>query len=330
LLRVFLLLNFLFLNLYACQGGYESCKLKIKDSQTIYKQTLQIPISKNKRLIFTEDTQVLSKYTKILKSDPLLSLYLVEFKKSFKYPFQLNKHHSLGVATVNKSTALEGKLIKRQVGLNQFATFNDALLSPSLLITSCCSLEGIVTPRGIIEKEYIKNFLNSKDNSYADIGIRVKNKNRVVVVSANDPFMKNNPFKKGDTILEFDGKKIKQSATLMKKILFSKINSTHKIKIKRNNKILNFKVTTKKRYGGGYLSDTFLEQKGIYFDDTLHIVKIGQYFKDYGLILGDQLLQVNGVKVKNEQELLEYIADFKDYSSLLFERRNFQFFVHIN
>jgi len=330
MLRVFLILNLLFLNIYACKGGYDSCKRKIIDSKTIQNQNLIIPITKKQKLIYTSNPSILKNYKKIIKSDPLLGLYLVEDKKSFRYPFRLNRHHSLGVAAVDKSLSIEGKIERNQLGLNSLASFSDAQSSPSLLLTSCCSLEGIVTPRGIIQKVYIKRFLNSTDVTYGDIGVRLKDKKTCVVVSASNPFIKNNSFKKGDCILEFDGKKVKSSSTLMQKILFSKVGTTHKVKIKRDSKILNIKVVTAKRYGGGLLSDTFLEHRGIYFDKTLHIIKISKYFKEYGLILGDQLLQVNGVKVQNQQELLEYIADFKDFSALLFERRHFQFFVHIN
>ncbi len=330
MLRVFLILNLLFLNSYACRGGYDSCKRKIIDSQTIQNQNLIIPISKKQRLIFAKDIAILKKYNKILKQDLFLGLYLVEDKKSFRYPFRLNRHPSLGVALVDKKISLEGKIKKKQVGLNSLATFSEAPFTPSLLLTSCCSLEGIVTPRGIIEKEYIDRFINSKELTYGDIGIRVKDENGIIRVMASDPFMKNNPFKKGDYILEYEGKKVKESATLMRKILFSKPGSSHKVKIKRDNQLLNVEVVTVKRFGGGYLSDTFLEQKGIYFDKRLHITKIGKNFKNYGLLVGDKLLQVNGVKVQNQQELQEYIADFKDFSSLLFERRRFQFFVQIN
>jgi hypothetical protein len=330
LLKLFLVLNLLLLNLYACKGGYDSCKRKIIDSQTIQNQNLIIPISKKQKLVFASDISTLNENIKIIKQDLFLSLYLVEGSKSFRYPFKLNKHHSLGVAAVNKTMSLEGKITSRQIGLNKFAIFDDVLFSPSLLITSCCSLEGIVTPRGIIEKEYIKRFLNSKRSDYSDIGIRVRDIGSKVTVIASDPFKKNNLLNKDDIILEYDGKKVKKSSHLMKKILFSKVGTTHNIKINRNNQIWNFKVTTTKRYGGGYISDTFLEQKGIYFDTDLQIIKIEKRVKEYGLRVGDKLLQANGFKINNQQELLENIANFKYFSSLLFERNHFQFFVQIN
>lgn len=323
--RLFLALNFLLLNLFACKGGYDSCKLKINDSQAVKGQTLQIPVLNNKRLIY-------SKYipnAKVIKHDPFLSLYLVQDRKKFKHPFKINNHLSLGVASVDNKRAIEGKIVKEQIGLNSFATFNEPLETPALLLNSCCALEGIVTPQGIIQKEYLERFLNSKSAQYGDIGIRVDDIKKSIIIKRVNPFIKDNPFQEGDTIVDFDGKKVKDSAILMRRILFSKIGSIHSVKIKRDSKYLTFKVQTKKRYGGGYISDTFLEQKGIYFSDNLTILKIANEFEGYGLIVGDRLIQVNGTKVSNISDIREHISDFKYFASLLFERDHFQFFVNI-
>ena len=328
--KLFFLLNLLLLNLYACKGGYYSCKRKIIDSHAIINQNIQIPISTKETLIFTQDIASVNKNYTIIKKDPFLSLYLVKSKKYFKYPFKLNKHYSLGVASVNKKMAQEGKIKKHQIGLNTLALFDDAVFAPSLLMTSCCFLEGLVTQNGIIEKTYLKNFLDSKEIVYGDIGVRLEDKNGAVLVLASDPFMHKNQLKKNDIILFFNGKKAKNSADIMKKILFSKVGKTHKLKIKRQNKILYINASTYKRYGGGYVSDTFLEQKGFNFDKDLFITKIDDSAKKYSLKIGDKLIQANDVKVDNQKLLRKHIGNFKDSSLLLFQRSGFQFFVHIN
>lgn len=325
MLRLFIALNFLLLNLYACKGGYDSCIKKINDSKTIQKNSLFIPIENSKLLIYSKTIP----NAKILKHDPFLSLYLIEDSNKFPYPFDINMRLQLGSSIINKRDAKEGEILKNQVGLNSFASFSQKHTVPALITSSCCSLEAIVTPEGIIQKEYLKRFVSSDKVQYSDIGIRVKNKGGYVIVSASDPYMNKNPFKKGDCIIAFDGMKMKAASFFMRKVLFSKVGSKHKVKVKRNGKLLNFVVDSSKRYGGGYISDTFLEQKGIYFDKVLHITKLSQKFLDNGLVLGDRLLQVNGVEVKSQKELRKYIEDFKDFSSLLFERRNFQFFVNI-
>ena len=102
------------------------------------------------------------------------------------------------------------------------------------------------------------------------------------------------------------------------------------MKIKRDSKYLNFKVKTKKRYGGGYVSDTFLEQKGIYFSQNLTILKIANEFEGYGLKVGDRLIQVNGKKVSDTTDIRKHISSFKHFAILLFEREHFQFFIKIN
>ena len=323
--RLFVLASFLFINLYACKGGYASCVAKVKDSHAIQNSSLFIPISKTTRLVYTKNRP----YAKILKEDPFLSLYLIEDKHPFTYPFDINMRLQLGTAMVTDRVAKEGRFVRNQIGLNSLALYSESLIYPALLTSSCCSLEGVVTQRGIIQKEYLNHFVSSKSSEYGDIGIRVKNEKSFVIVSASDPFMQGNPFKKGDCIVAFDGKKIQAASVLMRKILFSKVGSKHSVKVKRGKNFITYKVTTHKRFGGGALSDTFLEQKGLFFDKQLRLKKIASVFAKYGLKIGDKLIQINGVRVKNQKELRAYLQTYKDYSSLLFERNGFQFFVNI-
>lgn len=325
MLRLFIVLNLLFLNLYACKGGYDSCKQKVLDSQTIQGCNLYIPVTKHQRVVYS----ITPPKEKILKYDPFLSLYLVEDKKGFPYPFHINTQEQLGIASVSLKRPIEGKIIKRQIGLNSLAKFSEQIFYPSIITSSCCSLEAIVTPQGIIEKEYIQRFISSKDNNYGDVGMRIKEEKGKVLVSAVNPFVKNNPFKKGDILLTFNNKKINSAATLMRQILFAKIGTTQKFKVQRSGKSLAFSALTTKRYGGGCISDTFLEEKGIYFNKELQIIELQKDFAHYGLKLGDKLIEVNGARVNTEENLQEYIADYKEFSSLLLERDGFQFFVNI-
>jgi len=324
-LRLFTLLALLFLNSFACEGGYKSCIAKVKDSKTIQNNSLLIPVKNHKLLIYSKQRP----NAKILKYDPFLSLYLVEDRKKFPYPFDINMRLQLGSAIVDAKRAKEGRFIENQIGLNSFAKYSETLSSPALITSSCCSLEGIMTKKGVIQKEYIQRFLSNAPVIYSDIGIRVQNEKSYVIVTASNPYIKNNPFKKGDCIIELDGKKVRAASIFMRKVLFSKIGSKHKLKIKRGKKFFTFDVKSEKRYGGGFIGDTFLEKKGIYFDEALHIVRLNKFYKHYGLKRGDKLLKVNGITVTNQSELLKYIEDFKDFSLLLFSRDNFQFFVNI-
>ena len=323
--RLFALLLFFFSNLFACQGGYTACIAKINDSKTIQNQTLSIPISQTQRLVYTLEKPA----GKVLKYDPFLSLYLVEDESPFAYPFNVNMRLQLGTAIVNTKEAKEGKFLHKQVGLNKLATYSQKLDSLALITSSCCSLEGIATKRGVIQKDYIEHFLTTKAPFYSDLGVRVEDEGNNVVVTASNPYLKHNPLKQNDIIVSLDSKRVKNAASFMKKILFSKIGSKHTIKIKRANHYKTYTLTTTQRHGGGDISDTFLEFRGIYFNKTLHIVKLSEYFKEYGLLVGDKLIAVNKQSVSNEKELQKYIENFQDFSSLLFERNSFQFFVNI-
>jgi len=325
LLRLLVTYLLLFINLYACKGGYSSCVAKVQDSNTFTKNTLAIPVTKTKRLVYAHKPP----HANILKYDPFLSLYLIEEPFSFAYPFELNMRLQLGTAVVTQNGSCEGKFLSRQIGLNIFANYGAKLTTPAIIMSSCCWLEGLVTKRGVIQKNYLRHFLKSKNTFYGDIGIRVEQNTKSVSVLAIDPFVKSNPFKKGDTIFSFDGKKVRNAAWLMEHILFSNLGSKHHVKVKRAGKILTFSVTTQKRYGGGFVSDTFLESRGLYFDQQLRLTKVSGFLKNYGLKNRDRLIQVNGVSVKNQKELRENIENFKNYSSLLFERDGFEFFVNI-
>ena len=326
MLRFVALLTLFSLYLYGCSGGYLSCKQKLRDSHSISHNQLSIPVAKHTRLIYSR-TQ--PKGT-VIKHDPFLSLYLVKDPKGFAYPFHSNAKLLLGVALVDNRHAVEGKITKHQVGLDHLAQFSEKMPFPSVLLTSCCSLEGIATPRGIIERPYIEHFLKTKKVEYGDIGIRVQDDNKLVLVRSINPFLAHNPFLVDDCVVAFDGKKIKCSAQLMQNILFSKVGSYHKVKIKRDGKFYTYRVKVFKRKGGGHTSDTFLEFLGLGFDKDLRIIKIEPKAEKYQLRLGDKLVQINHQDIATQEQITTILAQKKKDTYLLFERYDFQFFVKVN
>jgi len=320
------LAQLLLLSLYACEGTFSPCVNKVKDSQSIYKNTPTVLVQNHQRIVYTRNTPNAA----VVKHDPFLSLYLVKDETGFAYSFSFDAKLQLKTAIVNAKEAKAGKILQKEIGLNNFAKYSKSLSGAALILNSCCALEGIVTPDGVIEKAYLKHFLSSKEVTYGDIGIRVEeDENGTVLVNASDPFIKTNPFQKGDCILAYDGKRVLNAATLMQQILFAPIGSQHSVKVKRGAKIMHFSVKTDKRYGGGYLSDTFLEREGLYFDKNLRIVRLGKEFASYGIKVGDRLQAVNEVAVNNQEQLRLYLQEHKDYSSLRLERNNFDFFVNI-
>lgn len=319
-MRYFFLFVLTLTSLFAsCKGGYYSCELKIKDSHSIVNNSLYIPINKTQRLVYSQTTPI----GKIIKADKFLGLYLVSGLEGFKYPFKIGAYRPSGVAVVDDKMALEGKITQEQIGLNTLAKFSEAPFVPSFLSSSCCNLEGLVTPRGIIQKEYLSHFINTKNSDYSDIGIRIDKTRSIVKV---DPFLKNNPFKVSDVVIGFDGKKVLSANRLMQDILFSKIGTQHKVKVLRDKKSFEFDVSTYKRIGGGLICDTFLEQKGFYFNDDLTLKSV----EGYGLKEGDKLLSINGNKISSQDDIPAAIGTKTEDMVFLFQRDGFQFFVHIN
>ncbi len=319
-----MLLHLSFFTLFACEGAEQICHKKLQDSQLSQSEIFSIPVKNKKRLLYSKQAPK----EKIFKHDPFLGLYLVADSSGFAYPFEMTKQLKLPLYSVDSKKASSVQRVRKQLGLNHLARF-DRQGEPNAIITnSCCALEAVVTKRGAIEKEYLERFLSNKAVEYGDIGLRLEMNSERSIVFAVDPFFDNNPFREGDQLLAFDGKRV-TPAGFMREILFSKIASKHSILLKRDGAALHVDVVVRKRHGGGELSDTFLESKGIFFDKNLQIISLKEQGEDLGLRKGDRLLQVNTKHVQTQEQVRHYLGDFKEHASLLFERENFEFFINI-
>jgi S1-C subfamily serine protease len=317
---------FLFFTFLYSDTPFRSCVEKGYDANIFQQQSVAIPVSKYQRLIYS----LKKPQGVIVKHDRFLSLYLVKQANPFAYPFVTDFQLKKPLALISKDTK-PLRVVKKQpqVGLNSLAHYTQMQPPYSVIMSLCCSVEGVVTPRGVIEKGYINHFLTSNTQEYGDIGIRVEQQKGKVVVQSVDPYFLNNPFYKGDIITKINRTQVKNSADCMQKILFAKTQTVLRVTIVRHNHKKNLRVVVQPRYGGGELSDTFMERFGVYFDKDLHITTLSKKFQNYGLKVGDKLIMVNGVKVSTQKGLRVYLEEFKDYSTLLFMRNNFQFFVKI-
>lgn len=322
--RLFVLLHLSFITLFACQAAEKICHKKLLDSQDKSSKHLSIPIYNNQRVLYS----LTPPEAKILKHDPFLGLYLVADSSDFSYDFTLSHQPKLPLFSVSLKGAKATEIVSQQLGLNRLASLSTELISDSIITNSCCDLEAIVTQRGVIQKEYLQRFFSDGDVAYGDVGARFAQIRGDLVVFSIDPFFENNLLKKGDKLLAINGKRL--SATdAMQKILFAKIGTQMSLQIERDTKELELTIRVEKRHGGGELSDTFLESRGVFFDKTLSVIKLSQTAKALGLHLGDRLLQVNGQRVHKQSDVRDCIGNFKEQASLLFERENFEFFVNI-
>ena len=315
----------LYISSYASESAFQSCQQKVIDLNVIAENELSLFIAKDKQLIYSS----IKPSNQILKENPFLHLYLVKTEKRSRYSFLLNKKNSSNIGIVNQKSFQKLKTDDRQIGLNHFSKIKNSISTPSILTTKCCQLEGIVTTDGVIERAYIERFLNSSKSEYGDIGVRVKQLKNSIVVESIDPYRKNNPFLQGDVIISFNAKRVKDIALFMKEILFSHIGHKYSVEILRGTKKVKFEVESYKRYGGGYLSDTYLEQKGLYFSKDLILITVDKRAKKYQLKVGDKLIGVNCKDTQTQEEVRKNISEYKDVVTLVIQRDGFQFFVKI-
>jgi len=328
-LRTFLVTLFLSLKLFSCSGEFSICQDKALDSKAFSSTyPLSVVVEKNDRLIYAPSRP----HFKIKKYDPFLGLALIDDNSKFKYPFIFYSKSNKNLLSIDAKNLKSGALIKAQCGLDELGIFSSAIKKPSLIMGNCCGLAGLGTSYGVIDHHYLKHFLeyDSTELQYGDVGIRLESRKNALHVSQRDPFFINQKFQLDDKIIAYDGKKVNSLCNLRRKILFAKIASIHSFTIIRNNKVLHVKVKVQKRLGGGLLSDTFLERFGILLDNKLCISSLTSKTAEMELDLGDCLIQVNFHDVKNAKDIQKRVQKSDIDNALLFERQNFQFFIHIN
>ncbi len=268
----------------------------------------------------------------VKKYDSFLGLALIDDRSGFRYPYTFHSKSDKNIASIHAKGFIKGALEQEQCGLDTLGVFSTPLKTPSLLSDSCCSLVGMGTSRGVIDSYYIKHFLqyNSNELQYGDAGIRLERRKNGLHVSEVDPFFPDQKFQINDQIIAFDGKKVTNLCSLRRSILFAKIASLHSFTIKRQGRLLHVRLKIQKRLGGGLMSDTFLERFGLHFDSKLCIASLTSKAAKMQLHVNDCLIQVNFHDVQSAKEIQKNLQKGDIDNALLFERQNFQFFIHIN
>ncbi|MEA3522325.1 MAG: PDZ domain-containing protein [Campylobacterota bacterium] len=329
MLRTSLLALLLTLKLFSCSGEFSICQDKARDSKafvSIY--PLSIAVEKNDRLIYTP----FRPSYKVKKYDPFLGLALIDDTSRFKYPFIFYSKSNNNLVSIDAKNLQSGALLKQQCGLDALGTFSSTIIKPSLIMDNCCGLAGVGTSRGVIDHHYLKHFLefNSSELVYGDVGIRFESRKNALHVSQIDPFFVDQQFQLNDKIIAYDGKKVNSLCDLRRKILFAKIASIHSFIIERKNRRLHVKIQVQKRLGGGLLGDTFLERFGLALNNKLCISSLTSKMLQMELEVGDCLIQVNFHDVKSAKDIQKRVQKSDIDNALLFQRNDFQFFIHIN
>jgi len=282
------------------------------------------------------------------KSNPMLGLYLVEHnltvkakkgrtKKKEKRPIIVRPIKSKSRFAMDDETYIKGTVKREQVGL-KFALFSEPVVDNLVITGGCCTIAGLtIGGEEFIEIDYIIDFLHSDQDYYSDIGARfIDDKNGSIFVNRVNPFFKDNPFKVGDKILEVDGHKPSNLKQFVKDILTSPQDRKMRFLVERNGQKIELFVTTKVLLGGGLLSDTFLENLGIWLDSEFYVSNIHKKssFAKRGLQNSYKLLSINNETFDSLEDIQKYVSDNSENMpnsfKFLFEHNSFQFFINLD
>ncbi len=323
-LRPLLFLFTLCLSLFSSPIDFRACQLKYEVSSAPFEKSQGFAINRSFALIYSADTPDY----KIIKRDPFLGLNLIQAPKPFKHIFKFYTHTPRKIAAVTPSSTVEGKIIHEQIGLNDLAQFSKKIPSNALITGTCCGILGLSTPEGIIEKEYLRHFIESEKVEYSDMGIRLANEKGVRVVEIN-PFFQDSPFMLNDVILFMDKKKAQSAGQVSREILFSKPGSVHHFIVLRNAKKIKIKINTIDRNSGGEIPESFFGLFGLSLDENLIVKKDAP---KYEIKKGDKLLSVMKKEVNSLEDIRKVLSQEKaseeELVFLLFKREGFDFFIH--
>jgi hypothetical protein len=311
---------------------FKQCHTKISKSFVYFGDIRAVAVSKNLAVAYSQTKPKVD----FIRFDPFLNLYLFRSKKNHQ-PVKLRSTHGLKlgewIAGMDDRSLFVGNFAKSGELLDSFHLQNVKLEPNSIISCLCCEMYGLGVGGGyFIGSELIKRFIASEDIYYGDIGARFERRAGFFTVKSVDPFHPNHSLSVGDIVLAINGQKSTSLKQINQIILFSKLKSKVTLEILRGNQKLKKNLIVHSRSGGGYLSDTFLENRGIFLDEDMKIIKIEQksFAAQSGLHLGDRLMQIDHKKIENQNEIKEYFSNLKsNEAQLLFERSDFQFFVKI-
>jgi hypothetical protein len=257
-----------------------------------------------------------SKDINISKRDPILGLSLFESKIKFtnnKEPIKIRIPRKPHRFVMTKNMYTLGYISKPQIGLN-FGEFSEILDDNLRIINGCCATNGITIGNNkFIDIDFISHFINSSNSELSDLGIFFIDKNSSIFIKYSNPFFENNKFLEGDEVLYVNNHRPEKLEKLLKNILFSKVGSVFQFEVLRNKELLEFNMTTAELKSGGLLSDSFMENLGIWFDEGLFVANIHKKsaFAKNDLKPNYKIININDIEVKSEEDIKKYFSSQK-------------------
>jgi len=265
---------------------------------------------------------------KVIAYDRFKGLCL--FKDTSKKPFYLTKYKTkLFFCQSDKPKAVT---ILSYPSSIYSGHIKEKIKKRGALFGECCHLAGVVDLNGEwYDTSSIKKLLH-KNTKHSDIGARFSLKGKQVVVKRVNPFVKL-PLLPGDKVVKIEKIKYPTLKQVRDMVDSCKVGRKIFMEIVRGRKSFKYKLKCFKRVGGGKISDTFLENLGIWFNKNLIISDIDKRGIGYknGLRKGDRLLKIDKKLVFTQTDVQRVMSSYAVKKSIpkimLWERNGFQFFL---
>ena len=294
----------------------DHCAQKFKDATLVHEGTKQLYVGDQTAIGATPmQGAIYNRFFHIYLVNGVSSSQKIELKYPYKEKEGGLYTHSDHVQTV---------AIDRGCALRYFGQVDKPLKPLSIITGICCDVMGIANSElAVIDAKYLQDFIDRKSDTYGDLGVRFNQKMEVVSIN---PYYASK-LQVADRVLGY-----RDICALEDAILFATPNESMQLRIARQGSTKELQLRVRKRFGGGFVSDTFLEQFGIRFDQQLQIIKIADDSLAYqkGLRRGDRLLEIDTHAVHDAQEIKEFFTKNQKKSyNFLFDRDSFEFFVRI-
>lgn len=343
------------------QDDFMACFQKAKPSIVSVNGTFGIAIDKDKIAVPKNSDTVINSY---IKFDPYLQLYLVHSKQTLE-PIRLidatdtskiKKSTWVGVLADNNASVM-GHIKSFSNNIGDLDTLSFSSPHSGLVSSACCNYIGIsVGNDKFIPTRYLKHFMAYNDVYYGDISVDFMDRGEELAVAHSDPLGRGRALLQDDIVLSVNGKKPKNLRELNEAILFAPKGSVLDFLIKRDDEKINLKIPVsgsvdfsfdniEKKRKTTYSANTkilqtdekeisqqmkLLNDYGIEINSKLRVQKVttGSKADSFGVSVGDEILQVGPIAVKNKSEL-EYAIGKDPSPSLLLKRDDFQYFLKV-
>lgn len=366
-MKKFLLLLVLCVALFGAarptQDDFNACYEKNKNSIISVNGNYGVAVAKNLiAVVKNSDTKI----NNFIKFDPYLNLYLVKSDKDLQVPIMVdendeanfNKTKWIGNINDNNSTKM-GHIKSFGVNLGDLDSLNFDLNVTSELNSACCKMVGIAIGMDkFIPNRYLKHFANYDDVYYGDIGAVFTQVDNKFLVYSVDPLGRGNTLLKDDEILSIDGVKPSSLRLLNEAVLFAKKGSILEFKIKRKDEELKLFIPVsgdiklkdnaikektenkinvvlntqnkKPQIDEYHKLNEILKQWGVVVDTKLMVKRVFENSQahKFGVVVGDDIVQVGTDIVKTRKDLQQSIGDQRSFL-LLLKRNDFDFFVRV-